>query len=73
MWGLQNTQLLINCGDYETSEGREGTQLGFFIKTKLYKLRSERVKREIISERVKREITNLHPWCWCTTKLVKNW
>ena len=36
---------IINCGDYETSDGHEGAQLGFFIKTKLYKLRSERVKR----------------------------
>ena len=60
-------------GDYEISDGREGAQLGFFIKTKLYKLRSERVKREIISERVKREITNLHRQRWRATKVVKKW
>ena len=36
---------LINCGDYEISDGCKGAQLGFFIKTKLYKLRSDRVKR----------------------------
>ena len=41
---------IINCGDYEISDGREFLQLGLFIKTKLHKLRSERVKREIISE-----------------------
>ena len=55
MWGLRNIRLLINCGDYEISNGHEFSQLGFFIKTKLYKLRSERVKREIISERVKED------------------
>ena len=35
--------------DYEISDGREFSQLGFFIKIKLYKLRNEKVKREIIS------------------------
>ena len=54
---------IINCGDYEISDGREISQLGFFIKTKLYKLRSERVKREI---------TNLHRRRWRTTKVVKS-
>ena len=28
---------MINCGDYEISDGAQGTQLGHFIKTKLYK------------------------------------
>ena len=30
---------IINCGDYEISYGREFSQLGCFIKTKLYKLK----------------------------------
>ena len=31
--------LKINCADYEISDGHEFSQLGFFIKTKLYKLK----------------------------------
>ena len=60
-------------GDYEISDGREFSQLGFFIKTKLYKLRNETVKRVIINERRKREINNLHRRCCRTTKVVKKW
>ena len=30
--------IIINCGDYEISDGAQGVQLGHFIKTKLYKL-----------------------------------
>ena len=30
---------IINCWDYEISNGREFSQSGFFIKTKLYKLK----------------------------------
>ena len=30
--------IIINCGDYEISDGAQGVQFGLFIKTKSYKL-----------------------------------
>ena len=58
--------IIINCRDYEISDGAQGSQLGTFIKAKLYKL-----GLQIISERVNREITNFHLLCWHATKVVK--
>ena len=46
--------------------GRQGAQLGLFIKTKSYKL-----GQLIISERVNREISNFRPLRWHATKVVK--
>ena len=34
--------IIINCGDYEISDGRKGAQLGLFIKAKLYKLKGNK-------------------------------
>ena len=36
---MRIVDIIINCGDYEISDGRELSQLGHFIKTKSYKLK----------------------------------
>ena len=58
--------IIINCGDYEISDGAQGAQLGPFIKAKSYKL-----GQQIISEKVNREITHFHLLRWRATKVVK--
>ena len=58
----ENENHIVNCGDYEISDGAQGAQLEHFIKTKLYKLEGNKSLGEI---------SNFHLLRWSAIKVVK--
>ena len=67
-WGhIVNCDIIINCGDYEISDGALGHAITTFHKDQIVWSR----RQQIVGERVSGEITTFHLLHWQATKVVE--